>query len=366
MHCIVKRETLLRSLQYVMNVLKGRMAFPVLNNILLEIKNSSLYLISTDLEIEMVSVIYLDSPYEAGVTTTSGRKLFDICRALPEQVKVYLNLQGDKLLICAERSSFLISTIVASDFPNLEDWDCKIECIVQKSSLKKLIESTCFAMASQDVRYCLNGMFFEIADKNICAVATDGHRLALSTILVDEVMPCFSVIVPRKGVVEMLRMLGFVENQVKLQIGNHNICLSIENYILTSKLIDSSYPDYRSVFPDNPNNILKVQREVLLQACMRIAILSNEKFHGVRLSLSINQLKITANNSAYEEAEEIIDVKYQSKAMEIGFNVNYLLDVLSIIKGQDVIFFIQDEFSSVKIEDCKNKSNVYIIMPIKL
>ncbi|QOI10829.1 DNA polymerase III subunit beta [Blochmannia endosymbiont of Colobopsis nipponica] len=367
MYCTIDRNILLRSLQYIVNILKGRMTLPILNNILLEIKNDRLYLISTDLEVEMIAIINLSSESQSGLIAVAGRKLFDICRALPERVNIFLHLQQDRLLIRSEHSSFLLSTIRGSDFPNLENYDYEVECIIQKQMLKKLIESTYFSMSNQDVRYCLNGMLFEIFEKKIRTVATDGHRLALCTIPIDALFTSFySIIIPRKGVFEILRMLGNKENQVKLQISNHSIRVGLSNYILTSKLIDVSFPDYHCVFPEEPFNIFEVERKILQEACTRIAILSNERFHGIRLFLSLNKLKITANNSIYEEAEETIDVVYQNDEIEIGFNVNYLLDVLNIIKSQNVKFFIKDELSSVKIESCSDKTCIYFIMPMKL
>jgi DNA polymerase III, beta subunit len=221
-------------------------------------------------------------------------------------------------------------------------------------------------MANQDARYFLNGMKFETEGNLLRTVATDGHRLAVCTMALSQELTTHSVIVPRKAVLELSRLVSGNQEPVRLEIGSSNIRVSMNGIVFTSKLIDGRFPDYRRVLPRNADRILEAETEVLKRALMRAAILSNEKFRGVRLALKDNVLKITANNPEQEEAEEIIDVHYQSPEMEVGFNVSYLLDVLNTLKCERVRFNLVDASSSCLIEDCDNSTAEYVIMPMRL
>ncbi|WP_074012297.1 DNA polymerase III subunit beta [Candidatus Sodalis sp. SoCistrobi] len=366
MKFIVEREQLLKPLQQVSSPLGGRPTLPILGNLLLQVSEDRLLLTGTDLEMEMVARVALSAAHEPGATTVPARKFFDICRGLPEGAEIAVTLEGERMLIRSGRSRYSLSTLPASDFPNLDDWQGEVEFTLSQSILKRLIESTQFSMAHQDVRYYLNGMLFETEGEELRTVATDGHRLAVCAMSVGEALPSHSVIVPRKGVMELVRMLDGGENPVKLQIGSNNIRASVGDYIFTSKLVDGRFPDYRRVLPKNPDKTLEAGCDVLKQAFARAAILSNEKFRGVRLYLSTNQLKITANNPEQEEAEEILDVTYQGSEMEIGFNVSYVLDVLNALKCEEVRLLLTDGVSSVQIEDSASQAAAYVVMPMRL
>lgn len=366
MKFIVEREHLLKPLQQVSSPLGGRPTLPILGNLLLQVMEGSLSLTGTDLEMEMVAKVALSQPHEPGATTVPARKFFDICRGLPDGAEITVMLDGDRMLIRSGRSRFSLSTLPASDFPNLDDWQSDVEFSLPQATLKRLIESTQFSMAHQDVRYYLNGMLFETEGEELRTVATDGHRLAVCSMPVGQPLPSHSVIVPRKGVMELVRMLDGGETPLKLQIGTNNIRASVGDYIFTSKLVDGRFPDYRRVLPKNPDKTLEAGCDVLKQAFARAAILSNEKFRGVRLYLSTNQLKITANNPEQEEAEEILDVTYQGTEMEIGFNVSYVLDVLNALKSENVRLLFTDGVSSVQIEDCASQAAAYVVMPMRL
>lgn len=366
MKFIVKREHLLKPLQQVSSPLGGRPTLPILGNLLLQVKEECLLLNSTNLEMEMVTRVVLRAAHEQGATTVQARKFFDICRGLPEEAEIAGTLEGERMLIRSGRSRYSLSTLPASDFPNIDDWYSEVEFTLSQSILKRLIESTQFSMAHQDVRYYLNGMLFETEGKELRTVATDGHRLAVCAMSGGQWLPSHSVIVPRKGVMELVRMLDSNENPVKLQIGRNNIRAIVGDYIFTSKLVDGRFPDYRRVLPKKPDKILKAGCNVLKRAFARAAILCNEKFRGVQLYLSFNQLKITANNPEQGEAEEILDVSYQGSEMEIGFNVSYLLDVLNAIKCEEVRLLLTDGVSSVQIEDSANQTAAYVIMPMRL
>ncbi|KLU17933.1 DNA polymerase III subunit beta, partial [Proteus mirabilis] len=300
-------------------------------------------------------------------TTVPARKFFDIWRGLPEGAEISVELDGDRLLVRSGRSRFSLSTLPASDFPNLDDWQSEVEFTLPQATLKRLIESTQFSMAHQDVRYYLNGMLFETENTELRTVATDGHRLAVCSMDIGQSLPGHSVIVPRKGVIELMRLLdGGGESSLQLQIGSNNIRAHVGDFIFTSKLVDGRFPDYRRVLPKNPTKTVIAGCDILKQAFSRAAILSNEKFRGVRINLTSGQLKITANNPEQEEAEEIVDVQYQGEEMEIGFNVSYLLDVLNTLKCEEVKLLLTDAVSSVQVENVASSAAAYVVMPMRL
>ncbi|XOD70155.1 MAG: DNA polymerase III subunit beta [Sodalis sp. (in: enterobacteria)] len=366
MKFIVEREHLLKPLQQVSSPLGGRPTLPILGNLLLEVTEERLLLTGTDLEIEIVARVALNAVHEVGATTVPARKFFDICRGLPEGAEIAVVLEGNRMLIRSGRSRYSLSTLLASDFPNLDAWKSEVDFTLSQSNLKRLIDLTQFSMAHQDVRYYLNGMLFETVGEEVRTVATDGHRLAVATMAIGKALTSHSVIVPRKGVMELMRMLDGGELPVKLQIGTNNIRASVSDYIFTSKLVDGRFPDYRRVLPKNSDKMLEACCDMLKQAFARAAILSNEKFRGVRLYLSTNQLKITANNPEQEEAEEILDVAYEGSEMEISFNVSYLLDVLNALKCEKVRLLLTDGVSSIQIEDSDSQAGTYVVMPMRV
>lgn len=370
MKFIIERQHLLKPLQQVSSSLVGgRPTLPILGHLLLQVtEEDGLLLTGTDFEMEIVVRVALNAACDPGATTVPARKFFAICRGLPDSAEITVTLDKDRMVIYSGRSRFSLSTLPVSDFPHLDHWQSEVEFCLQQATLKQLIESTHFSMAHQDVRYYLNGMLFETADHELRTVATDGHRLAVCSIGVEETaaLPAHSVIVPRKGVIELVRILDGGANLVKMQIGSNHIRASVGAYMFTSKLVDGRFPDYRRVLPTSSDKTLQANCDVLKQAFARAAILSNEKLRGVRLSLSANQLKITANNPEHEEAEELIDVQYHGSDMEIGFNVSYVLDVLNALKGEYVRLRLTDSISSVQVEDCASSGTVYVVMPMRL
>lgn len=366
MKFIIEREQLLKPLQQVSSPLGGRPTLPILGNLLLKVSDGVLHLTGTDLEMEMMAAVPLDQPHENGETTVPARKFLDIWRGLPDGAQISVELDGDRLLVRSGRSRFSLSTLPASDFPNLDDWQSDVTFSLPQATLKRLIESTQFSMAHQDVRYYLNGMLFETSGSVLRTVATDGHRLAVCSLDIGQELPDHSVIVPRKGVIELMRMLDGGDTPLRVQIGSNNIRAHVGDFIFTSKLVDGRFPDYRRVLPKNPDKHLDAGCDILKQAFARAAILSNEKFRGVRLYVSENQLKITANNPEQEEAEEILDVTYSGSEMEIGFNVSYVLDVLNALKCENVRILLTDSVSSVQIEDAASQSAAYVVMPMRL
>ncbi|MCT8590281.1 DNA polymerase III subunit beta [Glaesserella parasuis] len=367
MQFTITREQLLKPLQQVCGVLTSRPTLPVINNILLEIEGSRLSLTGTDLEVELTTQAELfEAVSFSGKFTIPAKKFLDICRSLPDDSVISVQFDEDRVFIRADRSKFNLATLPASDYPSLMDWKPEVDFTIEQATLARLIEATQFSMANQDARYFLNGMKFETEGNLLRSVATDGHRLAVCTMALNQELLTHSVIVPRKAVLELVRLVGHNNESVRLEIGTSNLRVSMNGIVFTSKLIDGRFPDYRRVLPRNADRILEADAEVLKRALVRAAILSNERFRGVRLALNQNLLKITANNPEQEEAEEIIDVSYQSAEMEVGFNVSYLLDVLNTLKCQRVRISLVDASSSCLIEDCDNATVEYVIMPMRL
>lgn len=357
----------MQPLQLVSGAVERRHTLPILSNVLVKVSDNSLWLTGTDLEVELISNVTLTGESEDGEITVPAKKLFDIIRSLSDESEVKFQVEGSKAIVRSGRSRYTLSTLSASDYPNLEDWEGEVEFEVSQANLKHLIDSVHFSMAQQDVRYYLNGMSLETEEHIIRTVATDGHRLALCRMAYDAAsLPARQVIVPRKGVLEISRLIEADDKLLKVQIGSNHIRIFSNDFIFTSKLVDGRFPDYRRVLPKDGDKIIESSKDVLKNAFSRASILSNEKFKGVRLNLSDNELKITANNPEQEEAVEIVDIDYHSGDLEIGFNVAYLIDVFNALSSESVKVSLSDANSSALIEDSTDDSALYVIMPMRL
>jgi len=370
MQFTISRESFLKPLQLVVgSVSGGRPIHPITSNILIDVENNLLGLTGTDLEVELRSQTPLNNGSIEGKITVPARKLLDICKGLPESCEISFSLKNEKVTIRSGKSRYLLSTLPAEEFPNIDAWQKLNEFSVPRNEFKKLIASTQFAMANQDVRYYLNGMYFEITQDSLRSVATDGHRLASSFINLSQsnTQTKQTVIVPSKGVKELFKLLDNEPAILQVQIGSNHLRVLIGDFIFTTKLVDGRFPDYRRVIPRDGDKELIANRESLKQAFTRAAILSNEKFRGVRLALCENELKITANNQEREEANEMLDVNYQSAELEIGFNVNYVLDALSTLKCDKVKITFSTSSNSALIEAVDDSDNsLYVLMPMRL
>ena len=367
MKFVISREALIKPLQLVAGVVERRQTLPVLSNILLVAEGDQLSMTGTDLEVELVGRVTLDEPAEAGSVTVPARKLMDICKSLPDSARIELTLTGQKMVIKAGRSRFSLSTLPAAEFPNVEDSPETLELSMVQQQLRNLIDKTGFSMAQQDVRYYLNGMLLEIADGQLRAVSTDGHRLATSVTNVEaEDGLQHQIIVPRKGILELARLLQNGDAELRLVIGASHIRAHVGDFTFTSKLVDGKFPDYERVIPKNGDKILLSDRMELRQVLSRIAILSNEKYRGVRLALSPGYLQVMANNPEQEEAEETLAVDYDGDSLEVGFNVNYLLDCLSILNSDVVRLTLSDSNSSALVEGFDEEGNLYVVMPMRM
>jgi DNA polymerase-3 subunit beta len=365
----ISREMLLKPLSLVAGVVERRQTLPVLSNVLIVVDGDQLLLTGTDLEVELIGRATLDQVYDSGEVTVPARKLVDICKTLPEGSVISISLEGDKLIVKSGRSRFSLSTLPAADFPNIEEGPQSLGFMMTQGQMRCLIDRTSIAMAQQDVRYYLNGMLFEITTGHLKAVATDGHRLALCEVEADvKVTDALQIIVPRKGVMELNRLLvEDDETVIKIAISTNHICVVSESLTFTSKLVDGKFPDYRQVIPKDSTKELIAEREQLKQVLSRAAILSNEKYRGIRFVLEEDLLQVFANNPEQEEAEESLAVHYKGELLEVGFNVSYLLDVLSVTSSENIKVLLSDANSSALIKEVSGNDNVeYVVMPMRL
>ena len=359
------RDVLLKPLQAVIGVVERRQTMPILSNVLLVAKEGELAVTATDLEVELVAQVAVDVQ-AGGEITVSGRKLLDICRALPEGAEVAVSVSGEKLHVRSGRSKFALATLPAAEFPSVEDIKASQTITVGQEVLGRLIEKTHFSMAQQDVRYYLNGMLLETGGQHIRSVATDGHRLALCQAELEGAkLDEQQVIVPRKGVLELQRLLTG-EGSVDVVLGANHVRIQLDGIRFTSKLIDGRFPEYDRVIPKDSSNELRADRGVLRGGLQRTAILSNEKYRGIRLIIRDNAVVLQAHNPEQEEAEEELEVAYSGDDIEIGFNVNYLLDAIGAVDSDDVALSVVDSNSSCLIrapetDDCK-----FVVMPMRL
>lgn len=360
------RENLLTSLQQIIGVIERRQTLPILSNVLIHAKENCLTLTGTDLEVQIISETTLSKNGE-GAITVPARKLLDICRLLPDHNEITFNAIDKKLNISSGRSHFTLSTLPPEDFPMFDKNDFNSELSISSSKLKKIIEKTSCCMAQQDVRYYLNGLMIESDGHVLRAVASDGHRLALhEEPLNNNQKTIDQIILPRKGVIELYRLLEDSDDEVKLQISSNSIRLVIKELIFSSKLIDGRFPDYKRVFPEGTSKTINLNRENLKHALSRVSILSNEKYKGIRLEVSKNLLKLEANNPEQEKANEEIEIDYNDNTVVIGFNGGYMLDAISNVDSENVKISFTDTNSSCLVEDTDNESTKYIIMPMRL
>jgi DNA polymerase-3 subunit beta len=358
------REALLKPLQAVIGVVERRQTMPILSNILLVAKDGQLAVTATDLEVELVAQADVETD-AGGEITVSGRKMLDICRALPEGAVVEVSASGEKLSVRAGRSRFNLATLPAAEFPVVEDIKAGESIRVTQDVLARLFEKTHFSMAQQDVRYYLNGLLLETGGDQLRAVATDGHRLALCQASLENPVDEQQVIVPRKGVLELQRLMSG-DGELDIQLGANHIRIQLDGIRFTSKLIDGRFPEYQRVIPKESANELKADRGAFQGALQRTAILSNEKYRGIRLVIRDSGVVLQAHNPEQEEAEEELEVEYSGEDIEIGFNVNYLLDALNAVEGEEVTLSVQDSNSSCLIRQPGNDDCTFVVMPMRL
>ena len=351
------------------SIAERRQTIPILANLKIVAMDGKIEITATDLEIQLKTVSEVKEVIEEGETTVSARKMSELCRSLPDKEALEFNLNNGKLTVSSKNFHADFATISALDFPELDTKEETDSLSLESKTLKRLLNKTAFCMASQDVRYYLNGLLMEYKEGNINAVATDGHRLALATSQLKEITKEAEgkrQIIPRKAVLELAKILREDNSNINLSFGNSSLRIKDINLDFSTKLIDGKFPDYEKVLPAGEPDALEVSKDSLQAALTRASVLSNEKYRGVRFELSNNKLKLTANNPEKELAEELLEVNYEGSTMEIGFNIGYLLDVLATIETETVELNFYGEESSCLIREPGNKLEAYVIMPMRL
>jgi DNA polymerase-3 subunit beta len=368
MKLTIQRATLVKPLQMISGVVEKRQTLPILSNVLIRVENETLSLTATDLEIEMIGSVPADEVMQEGSTTVSARKLLDVTRSLPDDATIKIALEGEQLIVRSGTSRFALTTLPAQDFPSVDNGPFATQFSISEGKLRKLMGKTHFAMGQQDVRHYLNGALFDINHGVIKSVATDGHRLAFSSVNEDNTKDIKSrVILPRKSVLELIRLLDTnTENEITVCIGESHFRIVTADFTFTSKLISAQYPDYDKLIPRSVENTAIASREGLKKALVGASTISPEKFRGVRLHLDNNQLRIVANNPEQEEAEVMIDLDYQGAGLEIGFNAAYLLDVVSAIASENIRWSFNNPNSGVLMEPSDKSDSLYVVMPMRL
>ena len=368
MKFITEKNEIVDSLQIGASIAERRQTIPILANLRIIAKDKKVEITATDLEIQIKTDTEVKEIIEEGEITVSARKMSELCKSMPDKEPLEFNLKNGKLAVSSKDFHADFATISALDFPELEIKEETGSFSISSGVLQRLLNKTAFCMASQDVRYYLNGLLVEYKEGEVNAVATDGHRLAVATSQIEKTSEIEGErqIIPRKAVLELIKILKQGKENIKISFGNSSFSIEDKNLDFSTKLIDGKFPDYEKVLPAGNPSALEVAKESLQSALSRASVLSNEKYRGVRFALDKNSLKLTANNPEKESAEEYLDVKYSGDSIEIGFNIGYLLDVLGAIETENVELNFYGEESSCLIREPGNKTEVYVIMPMRL
>ena len=362
-----QRDTLLAPLQSVSGIVERRHTLPILSNVLLEKKGDRLTLLATDIEIQITTTTDGATGDGDGAVTVGARKLQDILRSLPDSTEVSLLLEDKRLQVKAGKSRFSLQTLPADDFPRMTISEGETRQFkISQRDFRQLLGKTQYSMAAQDVRYYLNGLLLLVEGKELRAVATDGHRLAFASVEIDGDLPRQEMILPRKTVLELNRLLVDSDDELNITLAQNQVRFAFGSVVLVSKLIDGKFPDYERVVPPSLKNHVTIGRLTLMQAMNRAAILTNEKFRGVRVVLGDNSLKLMAANAEQEEAQEEIEIDYGGDAIDVGFNVGDLLDVLNNVHSDEVQWSFNDANSSALITLPGNDRFKYVVMPMRI
>lgn len=362
------KDILLKPLQTVTGIVERRHTLPILSNVLIERKNDEISFIATDLEIQITtSTRDSNTVTEGHSVTVAAKKLQDILRALPDKTEVTLETKENRLQGKAGKSRFSLQTLPVEDFPKFpENTESQAKITVKQKELKHLLFLVQYAMAQQDIRYYLNGLLLLMEENYLKAVATDGHRLAFALLALETPQEKREVILPRKVVLELAKQLNDSDEPITVEILQNQIRFTFSNVILISKIVDGKFPDYNRVIPVDHQKQIDINRLLFLQTLQRASILSNEKFRSVRLILTTGNLRIVCNNAEQEEAEEELEVQYDGEALDIGFNVTYLLDVLNNLTSETVRCSFGDANSSALITIPGNEDFKYVVMPMRI
>ena len=361
----ITKEEVVKSLNLTLGVVEKRQTLPILSNVLFEVDESSLKLTATDLESEISTTSTISNYKSGGKTTAPARKLSDLCRLLPDMTEIHFFLDGDNLKIETDSGKYNLSTLPSEDFPVFELEDIQSQINISSQNLKTLILKTAFAMGNQDWRHYLNGLFLLIDDKTITTVATDAHRLAMaSSILNEAISDSTNGIVPRKSINEIGKLVSDGSENALINLGQTSIAVNISGTTFVSKLIEGKFPDYEQVIPSGESSLLIVDRKKLSESLGRVSVLSSEKYKGIRIITNKNSLNISANNPEKEQGEENLTCEYEDEEVDIAFNVNYLQEILSTLDSEkiEINFFGSDK--SCLITDPNSDNLKYVVMPL--
>ncbi|MGR8981419.1 MAG: DNA polymerase III subunit beta [Gammaproteobacteria bacterium] len=362
----INREIILAPLQQIVNVIEKRQTMPILSNVLLAIEADRLILTGTDLEIQIVAKINIPGA-TAGAVTVPARKFLDICRLLPSGADIKLEQQDDKVKILSGRSRFTLSCLPAENFPEFSESALDNQFVINAAKFSKALAKTLFCMANQDVRYYLNGQLLHISNTQLKLVASDGHRLAIYEDTLDQPTGIEAkIILPRKGVLELSRVINDPDAELMVKFSANNIRIQINDLIFSAKLVDSKYPDFSKVFNQAFFNPIHIQRQQLKDALTRVAILSNEKYKGVSLDIESSRLKISTHNPDHDEAEEELSIEYTGEPLSISFNAQYLLDAVSNLDSELAVMTIAGNASSSIINEPEELAYKFVVMPMRL
>ncbi len=366
MNIQINREILLKPLTSVTSIVEKRHTLPILSNLLLETKQNKIHLTATDLEMQ-ISLSVESATTGDFSTTISAKKLLDICRSLPDSSEINMATNDSRITLKAGKSRFNLQTLPAADYPVMTKTQGASTLVtIGQRQLKDLLKQVEFAMAQQDIRYYLNGLLFEVADNQLNIVGTDGHRLSFTSTELEQSYEKQDVILPRKTVVELIKLLDDTDEKVQIELSSNQVNFSFSNFKLISKVIDGKFPDYHRVIPTGHQNSFTTERVGILLAMQRASILSNEKYRGIRMVLNNNNLKLISTNSDQEEAEEELEIDYTGDSLDIGFNVTYLIDVLNNTNSEQVAFSFADANSSCLITVPNDKNYKYVVMPMRI
>jgi DNA polymerase-3 subunit beta len=366
MNIKIDRELLINPLGNVSGIVEKRHALPILSNLLLESVQGKLKFTATDLEMQISTHITTELTDDFQLTV-SAKKLFDITRALPEQSKIDIQIEENKVVVKAKKSRFNLQTLPFQDYPVMKkDENDAIELEVSQKDFKSLLKQVDFAMAQQDIRYYLNGLLIEVKEKNINIVGTDGHRLSFTSLELKKAAQPTQVIVPRKTIVELVKLLKDTEDPLKISFSKNQVNFKFNDIDMITKIIDGKFPDYSRVIPEGHGNAFNINRATLLDSMLRASILSNDKYRGIRMVVEENNLKLVSNNSEQEQAEEELEIDYKGEKIDIGFNVTYLIDVLTNIQSDQLTIAFKDSASSCLVTIPNDEKYKYVVMPMRI
>ena len=368
-----KKEPILKSLQSLISIVERRHSLPILTNVYLNFESDKLKLITSDIEIEIMSIIDIEKQEQGNgeALTVSAKKLLDILKNMSNDKSVDFNYLNNRLIISQNKSKYNLQVLPANEFPiiNLSPQPLKTINIPQKK-LKKIIESISFSMAFQDVRYYLNGLLVKIDSNKIIAVATDGHRLAINSedIKVDEIQEKeeLEIIIPRKAVIEIEKLCDYSNEDITLSFYQQHLRLEANSLQITTKLIDGTYPDFKKVIPDQALTKIEINRLDLLTCLQRVSILTAEKYRGIKLHVDKNKIILNSTNAEQEEAEEHVKCSESDLNIKMGFNVSYLIEVLSNLKSEAIELLLSDPQSSALVLDKAQPNFKYVVMPMRI